>query len=48
MTQPFENQFENGNIDHYVAEGRRMRAEAMREFLVSAAKKFHSKSDDLV
>ncbi len=46
MTQRFENEFENGMIDRYVAEGRRLRAEVMREFLVSTAKKFHSKSDD--
>ncbi len=45
MTQPFENEFENGAIDRYVVEARRLRAEAMRDFIVSTAKKFNSKSD---
>lgn len=47
MNQPFDFSHEVSNIDRYVAEGRRMRAEAMREFITGAAKRFSSKTDDL-
>ncbi len=46
MKQHIDFSNEISSIDRYVAQGRRMRAEAMRDFITGAAKKFSSKTDD--